>query len=339
MHLGNGRWAVVDSCEDENGHPLALRYLEALGVDPARSVILIVTTHWHDDHIRGMGQLVQTCEAANFSCASVLTSEEFMQTVRALDDRHDSGRVRSGLRELHTVLVTLRRRRTSPIYASPNRVILSESGCCIRSLSPSDSMYLEFLRSIAGVRAPIGQSKNRIPALRPNQVSVALWVTMDNTAAVLGADLERLGWKHVLALSARPRGLASVFKVPHHGAANAHEPRVWTEMLEKDVHAVLTPWTLGGQVTPTRGDARRILSCSKNAYATANVIGRGGGRSKRPGMVDRTLAESRAVVRRPLMPVGTVRLRKEVGSDDDWSVERLSDACHLRDYLTGWKSK
>lgn len=333
LHLGDGRWAIVDSCEDEDGHPRALQYLDAMDVDPARSVVLIIATHWHDDHIRGMGRLVKICETARFCCASVLTSKEFVQTVRGFDER--LGRVGSGLREYHDVLLTLRHRRASPVHAVPNRVVHSEGACDIRCLSPSDSTYRDFLHSIADSRAPIGRSKNRVPVLRPNQVSVAMWVKMGDTAAVLGADLERSGWKDVLELVPRPSGLASVFKVPHHGAPNAHEPKVWAEMLEEDVHAVLTPWRAGRGIRPTHEDARRILACSENAYITADATGGTGRRKRREQLVERTLADARAHVGRTITPVGTVRLRKEIDSNKDWSVELFGGARHLHDYLGG----
>lgn len=331
LHLGNGRWAIVDSCEDEDGHPRALRYLDAMDVDPARSVVLIIATHWHDDHIRGMGRLVEICKTARFCCASVLTSKEFVQTVHGFDER--LGRVGSGLREYHDVLLTLRHRGASPVHAVPNRVVHSDGACDIRCLSPSDSTYRDFLHSIADSRAPMGRSKNRVPVLRPNQVSVAVWVKMGDTAAVLGADLERSGWKDVLELVPRPSGLASVFKVPHHGAPNAHEPKVWAEMLEEDVHAVLTPWRAGRGIRPTHEDARRILACSGNAYITADITRGFGRRKRREQMVERTLADARAHVGRTTTPVGTVRLRKEIDSNKDWSVELFGGARHLHDYL------
>ena len=56
IHYGHGEWIIVDSCVDEAGHPAALNYLRQIGVDAGRSVRMIVVTHWHDDHIRGIVQ-------------------------------------------------------------------------------------------------------------------------------------------------------------------------------------------------------------------------------------------------------------------------------------------
>ena len=65
LHVGNGAWIVVDSCIDKENTPVAIHYLNRLGVDPAEAVTLVVATHWHDDHIRGMARLVAACTNAN----------------------------------------------------------------------------------------------------------------------------------------------------------------------------------------------------------------------------------------------------------------------------------
>ena len=72
LHLGDGIWVLVDSCLDSDGLPQALRYFESINVDPAEAVDLIVATHWHDDHIRGIADLVETCKKATFCCGAVL---------------------------------------------------------------------------------------------------------------------------------------------------------------------------------------------------------------------------------------------------------------------------
>ena len=85
LHVGNGAWIVVDSCIDKENTPVAIQYLNRLGVDPAEAVTLVVATHWHDDHIRGMARLVAACTNARFCCAGVLCREEFLEVVGALE--------------------------------------------------------------------------------------------------------------------------------------------------------------------------------------------------------------------------------------------------------------
>ena len=59
VHFGQGEWIIVDSCINDAREPQALEYLRAIGVEPDEAVSLIVATHWHDDHIRGMAKVVE----------------------------------------------------------------------------------------------------------------------------------------------------------------------------------------------------------------------------------------------------------------------------------------
>jgi len=116
-----------------------------------------------------------------------------------------------------------------------------------------------------------GESKRRIPSISPNDVAVVLWIKAGDLVVLLGSDLENRGWVEILQSTTRPAGIASAFKVPHHGSENAHEPNVWKRMLEPNPHAVLTPWSKGGRTLPKKSDTQRILSCTQNAYASATI--------------------------------------------------------------------
>src|SRR4051812_1212421 len=88
VHIGAGEWLVVDSCIDPSTRkPVALDYLTAMNVDVSRMVKLVVVTHWHDDHMRGVSALFSRAESAKFVCSSVLQVEEF-QTVIAASKSH-----------------------------------------------------------------------------------------------------------------------------------------------------------------------------------------------------------------------------------------------------------
>ena len=71
LHIGNGNWVIVDSCLNNKSSPVALDYLRSLALNPGGVVRLVVATHWHDDHIKGIGKLVEVCDNADFCCASV----------------------------------------------------------------------------------------------------------------------------------------------------------------------------------------------------------------------------------------------------------------------------
>ena len=331
LHVGNGAWAVVDSCFDPDGRPGALRYLESIGLEPAQSVALIVATHWHDDHIRGMARLVELCPDAQFCCASALCDEEFLTLVGALEGRHFSA-TGSGLREIHGVFSQLGNVGKMPIHALANRVVFRKGGCTISSLSPGDGVFQQFLASVGGLIPGKGVNKKRIRSFSPNEVAVALWVECGGSSLLLGADLERKGWVAILGDTHRPPGKASVYKIPHHGSADADEPAVWERMLEDEPVAVLAPWRRGRGALPTEQDTERILSATPNAWitdtgSTREATFRHGNRT-----VEKTLRESGVRIRRLAGDTGMIRLRRRIGSADDWKVKKFGNACHLLDY-------
>ncbi len=331
MHLGGGAWVVVDSCADLDGTPAALRYLDSIGVEPAGSVEMVIATHWHDDHIRGLARILETCPDAAFCCASALCEGEILAMVGALEGNRisDTG---SGLRELHDVFSLFRDKMKKPVHAIANRVVFQRHDCRLWALSPDDGVFQEFLKSVGRLVPPVRGNKRHIPSLSPNKAAVALWVECDAIRLLLGADLERQGWGVILGDSARPPGKASVFKVPHHGSANANEPEVWQQMLQVEPFAVLTPWRRGGRVLPTSEDARRVSEATPNAWIT-NKSPSGQARFRHGNtVVEKTLRESGLRIRRPAGDTAMVRLRRPIVADSQWTVEAFGGAGRLVDH-------
>ena len=332
IHVGGGVWVLVDSCVDTGGMPRALRYLESIGVDPAETVDLIVATHWHDDHIRGIAKLVEVCKKATFCCASVLLRKEFLTVVGALESRPLTN-LGSGLKEIYGVVSLLKQVASKPTWALANRRIFVQGACEIWSLSPNDSAIQTFLRSIGGLVPGEGQAILQIPDPSPNEVAVALWVRVDDVTVLLGSDLEKRGWIEILQSAERPTDKASAFKIPHHGSKSAHAPEVWERMLDPDPFTVLTPWRRGDRALPNQRDVQRILTYTTNAYATARIGSSALAPVNRSSMVKRTIRESGVKLRRLAMSPGTIRLRRPLSSRAQWKVEMFGSACHLKDFV------
>ncbi len=329
IHIGNGNWIIVDSCLDAESQPAALAYFDTLGLNPTEAVSLIVATHWHDDHIRGMGSLVEICENATFCCASVLCKNEFLTAVSAMA-RRPMSTAGSGMQELYKVISLQEERSSNPVFAMANRRIFCQDGCEIWSLSPFDKDYNTFLQKIDRLLPQEHETKRRIPTLMPNWVAVVLLIQIDNTAILLGSDLERKGWLEILATKERPNCKASVFKVPHHGSQNAHEDRVWNEMLQSEPVATLTPWRKGGRKLPTENDVKRILSFTRKAYSTAQLdVPIGKPVRTRKKAVERTIRETGINLNLVARPSGRIRLRRQFGLQSDWDIETFPPACQL----------
>ncbi len=94
VHIAHGAWVIVDSCSDPRDPSTCVpeAYLRTLGVD-FRQVQLIVATHWHDDHVRGIGRMVEVCREAKFSCARALVQNEFATYLEEMATGGDVPRV------------------------------------------------------------------------------------------------------------------------------------------------------------------------------------------------------------------------------------------------------
>ena len=332
LHIGYGGWVIVDSCINTEGKPRALEYLESIGVNPAQVVDLVVATHWHDDHIRGMARLVEVCSKADFCCANALLNNEFLAAVGALEGRHLSADG-SGVREIHHVFTGLKSKASRTKFAAVNRLIHAQGKCEIWSLSPSDAAFRNFLQSIGRLFPSESRTKTRVPSVTPNDMSVVLWIGVDDIAVLLGSDLEKRGWVEILQSEEQPTGKASVFKVPHHGSESAHEPDVWNRMLDPNPIAVLAPWRKGGNVLPSQRDVRRILTHTTNAYSTASTGLSAPPQARRHGIVARTMRNTGIELRQLAMSPGAIRLRRPLGSRGQWKIETFGSACGLGDLV------
>lgn len=344
IHLGNDNWIVVDSCLDsETKNPVAIDYLASIKVDPSR-VRLVVATHWHDDHVRGMAKQLAVFSSAKFCASSALTAKEFRATVIAYEERHNIS-VGSGASEISEVLNILKERVgvSSPVRASPNRPILlleaSETAhglpVTVRTLSPSDKQFDLFLTQLTKLFPAELKTRTRIPDDEPNHISIALHIEVGDQAILLGADLEEngdpeLGWSAIVNSSERPRVASRIFKIPHHGSKNGHCGSVWNEMLSQNPIAVLTPWNRGSKL-PTDGDISRILNQTSEAFCTSRK--KFLDKRERSQAVLKQIRETVGRLRPLQEKTGWVRIRNGGSANPTvWTVEMSPEACSLKDW-------
>jgi Metallo-beta-lactamase superfamily len=340
VHLGWNDWIIVDSCVDQRSGVIpALAYLERLGVEPRDCVKLVVASHAHDDHIAGIAEVINVCEQARFVCSVALTKEEFFALLEA--DEELAGVMRqSTYAEYWRINDTLQARAAGtrgqpayqwavadrPIYKRPADAVKREA--VITALSPSDEAITRSLRAFAKLIPASGDQRCKLATRDPNTLALALWVQVGETSLLLGADLLKgpganCGWNAVLSSSFRPTSRASAFKVPHHGAPNAHHPDVWTKMLTGNPVAILTPYRAGRTPRPSSDDRRRIVTLTDKAYISASPD-----RPSQPAAVRSTAARLSSVARNVREPYGTaghVRARLLNGRTN-WKIELVQPA-------------
>lgn len=249
VHLGSNKWLLVDSCIDPaTGRAAALDYLAQIGVQARSAVDMVVATHWHDDHIRGLSQVLEICPDALFCCSSAMQAPELGEMVEAYA-RQPLGTIGTGVGEIGRILHVMGARGQIVKLATSSRLLRSSPGSPpanmnfeIHSLSLSDA---ETQRAILNLpRALEKQTKRRAFARNPNHFSVVLWLKIGNVRVLLGADLEETGvptqgWQAIVGDTTRPPGKASAFKVPHHGSTTGYHQPVWEQLLEQNCHACM----------------------------------------------------------------------------------------------------
>jgi beta-lactamase superfamily II metal-dependent hydrolase len=342
VHLGFGDWLIVDSCVDKTRkNPAPITYLRSIGIDPSTAVKIIIASHWHDDHVRGLASIFEECTSAQFCCSVSLNNIEFLTLVGA-----EKYSIESRVQEFGKILKLIQARKegrsqsAGPEWAIENKRVWQRTAqpmpVEIFSLSPSSGAVTLALRQFAQLLPQTDQPKRQAIAVRPNHAAVVLWVKIGDLSVVLGSDLEETedpstGWSVIVDSKARPNGKAYVFKIPHHGSSNGDQPRVWSEMLIDEPLAVLTPFVNGRTELPTRSDVRRIQGQTPNTFSTNKILSNQ--QIKRHGAVEKMIKETVKTIRVIPNTPGHVRLRKTVvgTSNTNWSVELFDGAVDLKD--------
>ncbi|MFH0825579.1 MAG: hypothetical protein V2B18_22725 [Pseudomonadota bacterium] len=345
IHFGNNHWAIVDSClEPASRKPASLVYMETLGIDWAVAVKLIVISHWHDDHIRGISSIVEKCPAAEVFISAAMKEKEFRKLVVASEEQ-DVAATR-GIDEFSRIFAILEERKQSGARFNPPKIAIQDRPLLhehmrvsgndfevkITALSPSDASVYLAQRSFDRLYAGQIKSLIRVPPPEPNDAAVALWVEIGCHKILLGSDLESgtdptRGWAGVLSNFRRNGGPAGIFKKAHHGAATSHHPRLGSELLSTDAHTMLTTWFRGGKWLPTEKDIERIKSLTCNAYIT----------SQRPGKYsykDKLVREFRSKLTRLHAGWGQIRIRTPFNDPRGIHVELFDNAIDLRQIRT-----
>jgi len=322
-HVGDGDWIVVDSCINrESQEPVALEYLKSLHVDIPSRVRLVVATHWHDDHIRGLAEVFRVAESAKFvdsaayslsflarvvelgtkTAANASVTEEYSGIFEILKGRRNKGERKEAVGPLRAVA-----NKRLLLLTGEDRTVRAE----VTALSPSDGTFSKAEGELKRALSIIAERK-RPSLLGPNQLSVVLWLRVGSLQVMLGADLEHVagtteGWKAIVNSKERPEGRAGIFKVSHHGSKNADCPECWDNLLSNQPIAVVTPYSPAK--LPSNTDLARLCGQTNLLYLTSDHT-----RYKVPTLdraVEKTLRES-GIERRALEgKMGHVRLRAD----------------------------
>jgi hypothetical protein len=347
-HLGSGRWMVIDSCIDrDTSQPVALDYLEALRVDAGTQLEIVAATHWHDDHIRGLADVVAAATNSTFHFSMALQTHNFLTLVKAIGTRPMMEK--PGALEFARIIGLLEQRvqaegrehAPQPAVAhtllwrpSSNGADRWTGASRVEALSPSPRSVQLGLEEIGQLLPEAYAVKRRVTAVSPNHTSLVTLAVLGDAVALLGGDLQETGasvhgWSEIISSTRRPTERASAIKLAHHGADNADHPGIWTELLTEGPIAALTPYNRGITPRPSSTDTTRICGNTTSAYMTTErpeVT-----RRRRDTHTERLLRARPHAVRSASGAMGQVRMRRPLNGEaaSRWDIELFAAASSL----------
>lgn len=273
VHIGNGHWVIIDSCTfpKDKKTPLALKYLKEIGVTPKDSVLEVVCTHWHLDHINGLNNIVYECENARLFMPNVGNASDYIRLI--LPETVDT-ETNSQILEIFDKSIEIikgREKNNWPIYTTCNSQIAftdfpDKTQVELLALSPSHQLQDDFSRKLVDGTAESLTEDIKKRILNPNLCSIACILRTPNFNAVIGGDLEkqnaddsvcakdcncpnRLGWCSIYDTSTAYQYNQSFdnIKIPHHSSVTGYCPRLWDTNSQKPI-ATSTLYSKGSKL-------------------------------------------------------------------------------------------
>lgn len=279
-------WIIVDSCygknKDEN-KPAALEYLQENSINLDK-VKLIVISHFHDDHIKGMLDIVKSCTSARIFIPEALSTKEFVTYVTTIADVNATTAPQQGVSEIYNIFCEARdtNREIERTKADISLYFNQRNFARVSALSPSNLECQETLAYFIEQVKTLSESVNlELPAnvrnKNLNNNCITLCISNNtNSDILLGADLEistniKKGWVALTGTQHAPKNSASVFKIAHHGSVNGHCPDSWSKLAvtNKKPIGILTPYSR--QSLPRFEQIRVLQDATSELYSTSPV--------------------------------------------------------------------
>lgn len=291
LELPGGGWGVVDcyarSLNDPATNPTIV-FLRERGV---RELEFLCLTHPHDDHFRGMSQILEEFPVDYFWHFGAQSAAHFKQLVdyirfegesEGTEDARERGpefqRIWS-LVEQQRSAGTTRLKASSPmslLYPVPGDL---EAPFRIFGLAPSGNQASRYMRVYSTCFDESGRFKPKIAQVDHNVISVALLLVYGTTRIILGGDVKEEGWLDALEEVGGRELAAHLVKVSHHGSTNGYCDGLWQHFASTGSvgpHAIVTSYLAQGlprrkALDQIRLHARSILLTCGTAIRSAEL--------------------------------------------------------------------
>ena len=256
VRLPEGEWGLVDHYASRPCNPTsspARSYLESRSV---RQLEFVCLTHPHDDHYRGMGEILEHFSPRHLWLFPALDAKTAKRLVDYLGlAEADSCDPQGTADELVRILNWCNRRKfkagpngcrlkfvglRKDLYPSPER-----QNCLVRicGIAPPDPLVSSYTSDLLGCFRGDGTLDHKLPHRKHNIISAALTLEWNRTRILLGGDVERAGWTLILDECPERLCSCSAVKVSHHGSTNGYSEGLWPKLGDHiNTIAILTPF-------------------------------------------------------------------------------------------------
>lgn len=240
LQLPDGGFGVVDCCARSLDDPTSNPTVALLNEIGGSELEFLCLTHPHDDHFRGMSQILDRFPTRCFWYFGAQSAAQFEQLVNyvrfealqeATPEAGDWGRefpriwsLVEARRKAKTIMLKASRPGT-PLYPVPIDTLAHFQ---IVGLAPSENQAASYVSGFKDCFDREGRFHARLPRDYHNRISVALRIKYGQTRVILGGDVERPGWLDVLQEVQFADLAAHLVKVPHHGSENGYCENLWS---------------------------------------------------------------------------------------------------------------
>lgn len=318
LSCGNREFIVIDSfINPDSGRPIALDYLDCMNI-PYEKIKMVIITHWHDDHIKGISEIVKAagkdvCMVLN----PIIKDKDFLNVIlRAISESENNG-----VSEFRKVWECIEGHEIEIKFSIADKRIFSDEendSAELYGLAPQDSEILDYIKSFI----TRNESNLNISSYyqSDNDLSLVLLLKKNGYGALLGGDLENSndnsrGWNAIVNNYSHKSTHPNIYKVPHHGSKTAFNEKIWTEILDKKPISVITVFNRNKKL-PDDEEIQKMMKLSKKVYIV-------GGTQKDKAFSHKVKKSAPQVkIESEKLVVGMFRYRKNISNGTD-SIEHF----------------
>ncbi len=283
LHLPNGKWGVVDSFAPSLKDPSTNPAFGLLRQKNVTELEFLCLTHPHDDHFRGMSQLLKGFSVKQFwtfigpdpQDISLLKSYFLAEAQQA-----DRTVFKESAEELASVFDLVEQagidRQTvisrRAMYPVPRNSVFNVE---IWGLAPTDDRARIYKKSLMNSLFKNPAKVEAMPHAKHNTISIGLRIRFGQAKVLLGGDVEKEAWNSVLREHPQEDLVSHFVKISHHGSTTGYCPELWTVLSNQGSCrpiAALTPYKRFKLPDPAalehiQDHVRSIHSASRSGHA------------------------------------------------------------------------